>query len=153
MFRASLQSPIFSLRPSAAKSLTASRVIAARYLSREARAQIQNAVKSSPLVLFMKGTPDLPECGFSRAAVQVLDLHGVPPEKMKTYNVLADDELRRGIKEFSEWPTIPQLYVNGEFIGGCDILLGMHQSGELENLLITSDIIPKVEEQAQASTA
>ncbi|KAJ3745800.1 monothiol glutaredoxin-5 [Lentinula detonsa] len=153
MFRASLHSPIFSLRPSAAKSLTGSRVIAARYLSREARAQIQNAVKSSPLVLFMKGTPDLPECGFSRAAVQVLDLHGVPPEKMKTYNVLADDELRSGIKEFSEWPTIPQLYVNGEFIGGCDIILGMHQTGELEELLITSDIIPKVEEQAQASTA
>ncbi|KAJ3820398.1 thioredoxin-like protein [Lentinula raphanica] len=150
MFRASLRSPIFSLRPSAAKTLTASRVLAVRHLSQEARAQIQNAVKSSPLVLFMKGTPSLPECGFSRAAVQVLDLHGVPPEKMKTYNVLADDELRSGIKEFSDWPTIPQLYVNGEFIGGCDILLGMHQSGELENLLVKNDIIPKVEESLEA---
>ncbi|KAJ4470158.1 thioredoxin-like protein [Lentinula aciculospora] len=153
MFRASLRSPIFSLRPSAAKSLTASRTIAARFLSQEARGQIQNAVKSSPVVLFMKGTPDLPECGFSRAAVQVLDLHRVPPEKMKTYNVLTDDELRSGIKEFSDWPTIPQLYVNGEFVGGCDILLGMHQSGELEDLLVTNDIIPKVEEHAEAQVS
>lgn len=89
----------------------------------------------------MKGTPQLPECGFSRAVVQVLDLHGVPPEKMKTYNVLEDQELRSGIKEFSEWPTVPQIYVDGEFVGGCDILLGMHQSGELENLLVSKSII------------
>ncbi|KAJ3813479.1 monothiol glutaredoxin-5 [Lentinula lateritia] len=153
MFRLSLRSPIFSLRPSAAQSLIASRAIAARYLSQEARAQIQNAVESSPVVLFMKGTPDLPECGFSRAAVQVLDLHRVPPEKMKTYNVLADSELRSGIKEFSDWPTIPQLYVNGEFVGGCDILLGMHQSGELENLLVTNNVIPKVEEETEVQAA
>lgn len=66
----------------------------------------------------------MPQCGFSRAAVQVLDLHGVPAEKMKTFDVLEDSELRSGIKEFSEWPTIPQLYVGGEFVGGCDILLG-----------------------------
>jgi len=92
----------------------------------------------------MKGDPQLPQCGFSRAAVQVLDLHGVPPEKMKTYDVLQDTELRNGIKEFSEWPTIPQLYVNGEFVGGCDILLSMHQSGELEELLEKNNIIPKV---------
>jgi len=91
----------------------------------------------------MKGTPAEPQCGFSRAVVQILDLHGVPSEKMKTYNVLADQELRSGIKEFSyglwitfasrvmtdfslhrEWPTVPQIYVNGEFIGGCDILIG-----------------------------
>ena len=91
----------------------------------------------------MKGTPAEPQCGFSRAVVQILDLHGVPSEKMKTYNVLADQDLRSGIKEFSyvlsttfmskvmiefswhsEWPTVPQIYVNGEFIGGCDILIG-----------------------------
>jgi len=119
-----------------------------RLLSSEARAQIQKAINGSPLVLFMKGTPELPQCGFSRAVIQVLDLHGVPPEKMKTYNVLEDPELRNGIKEFSEWPTVPQLYVNSEFIGGCDIVLGMHQSGELETLLEKNNIIPKADEEA-----
>jgi len=114
-----------------------------RFLSNEARSQIQSAIDANPVVLFMKGTPQLPECGFSRAIVQVLDLHGVPPEKMQTYNVLADPELRSGIKEFTNWPTIPQVYVNGEFVGGCDILIGMHQSGELEELLIKNQIIPE----------
>ncbi|KAN0084528.1 Thioredoxin-like fold [Tylopilus felleus] len=115
-----------------------------RCLSQDARAKIQAAVQASPVVLFMKGNPQMPQCGFSRAAVQVLDIQGVPPEKMKTYDVLEDAELRSGIKEFSEWPTIPQIYVNGEFVGGCDILLGMHQSGELESLLEKHDIIPKI---------
>ncbi|KAF8207101.1 thioredoxin-like protein, partial [Mycena galopus ATCC 62051] len=99
---------------------------AARFLSKEARVQIQNAVSFYPVVLFMKGTPAHPECGFSRAAIQVLGLQQVPEEKLKTYNVLVDPELRTGIKEFStrtDWPTIPQLYVNGEFVGGCNILL------------------------------
>ncbi|KAF8889270.1 thioredoxin-like protein, partial [Infundibulicybe gibba] len=118
-------------------------LLAHRHLTQQARAQIESAVSSSPVVLFMKGTPDAPECGFSRAVVQVLDLHNVPQEKMRTYNVLADPELRSGIKEFSEWPTVPQVYVNGEFVGGCDILLNMHQSGELESLLEKGDIIPK----------
>ena len=71
----------------------------------------------------------MPQCGFSRAVVQLLDLHGVPVEKMKTYNVLEDPELRDAIKEFSEWPTIPQVYVNGEFVGGCDIVLGSEYWG------------------------
>jgi len=93
----------------------------------------------------------MPQCGFSRAAIQVLDLHGVPPEKMKTYDVLEDQELRSGIKEFSDWPTIPQLYVSGEFVGGCDILLGMHQSGELATLLESNDIIPKAPTEAPAA--
>lgn len=73
----------------------------ARFLSQEARSKIEGAVKGSPVVLFMKGNPAMPQCGFSRAAIQVLDLHGVPPEKMKTYDVLEDQELRNGIKEFS----------------------------------------------------
>jgi len=75
--------------------------------------------------------------------VQVLDLHGVPSDKVKTYDVLEDQELRNGIKEFSDWPTIPQLYVNGEFVGGADIMLGMHQSGELQALLSKHNIVPK----------
>lgn len=83
----------------------------------------------------MKGTPAVPQCGFSRAVVQLLDIHGVSgPELLKTYNVLEDQELRNAIKEYSQWPTIPQLYCKGEFVGGCDILLGMHQSGELEQV-------------------
>ncbi|KIY45014.1 monothiol glutaredoxin [Fistulina hepatica ATCC 64428] len=117
-----------------------------RLLSTEARAQLETTVKSAPLVLFMKGTPQYPECGFSRAVVQILDLHGVPTEKVKSLNVLEDQELRNNIKEFSEWPTIPQVYVNGEFVGGCDIIMGMHQSGELETLLENNGVIPKVEE-------
>jgi monothiol glutaredoxin len=80
-------------------------------------------VEGTPVVLFMKGTPGAPECGFSRAAIQVLELQGVPKEKFRSFNVLEDQELRNGIKEFSEWPTIPQLYVGGEFVGGADILL------------------------------
>ncbi|KAK0203105.1 thioredoxin-like protein [Desarmillaria ectypa] len=117
-----------------------------RFLSQEVRSKIQAAITQTPVVLFMKGTPDYPQCGFSRAAIQVLDLHNVPAEKMKTFDVLEDQELRNAIKEFSEWPTIPQLYVKGEFVGGCDILLSMHQSGELEKLLAENEVIPKVEE-------
>jgi monothiol glutaredoxin len=83
-------------------------------------------------VLYMKGTPVFPQCGFSAQVVQVLSLAGV---KFKAFDVLADDELRQGIKEFSNWPTIPQLYVKGEFVGGCDIVREMYQSGELATLL------------------
>lgn len=131
-----------------------------RFLSSEARSKIADAVSASPVVLFMKGSPAQPECGFSRAAIQVLGLHQVPADKVVTYNVLADPELRSGIKEFSDWPTIPQLYVNGEFVGGADILLAsayigsvartkvkrviVHQSGELETLLENGNIIPKI---------
>lgn len=145
MFRLSLRSSVNVLHRTSPSTLLSSRLTAHRYLSQEARAMIQDAVKSNPVVLFMKGTPAEPQCGFSRAVVQILDLHGVPSEKLKTYNVLADQELRSGIKEFSEWPTVPQVYVNGEFVGGCDILIGMHQSGELETLLENNGVIPKVE--------
>jgi len=120
-------------------------------LTQQAKAQIEATVKSSPLVLFMKGNPEMPQCGFSRAAVQILDIHGVSPDKMKTFDVLEDQSLRNDIKEYSEWPTIPQIYVNGEFIGGCDILLSMHQSGELEKLLQTEGIIPPTSESEPAS--
>lgn len=97
----------------------------------------------------MKGTPEQPMCGFSRATIQILGLQGVDPKKLSAFNVLEDQELREGIKEFSEWPTIPQLYVNKEFVGGCDILVGMHQSGELEDLLEKADVLsPPVSETA-----
>jgi len=90
---------------------------------------IDNEVKNNDVVLFMKGTPQFPQCGFSGQVVQILDYLGVP---YKGINVLADDSLRNGIKEYSNWPTIPQLYVKGEFIGGCDIIREMFQSSELQ---------------------
>ena len=124
----------------------------------------------------------MPQCGFSRAAVQILELHGVPSEKLKSFDVLEDSTLRTDIKEFSyvclpslprmflfpysEWPTIPQIYVNGEFVGGCDILLSsecvftlvaarltplsVHQSGELEKLLVKENIVPPASEEPKS---
>jgi monothiol glutaredoxin len=94
-------------------------------------AAIRKDIADNDVLLFMKGTPSFPQCGFSAAVVQVLTHSGV---KFKGVNVLADAELRQGIKEFSNWPTIPQLYVKGEFIGGCDIVREMAESGELETL-------------------
>lgn len=92
---------------------------------------IDNEVKNNDVVLFMKGTPGFPQCGFSGQVVQILDYLGV---NYKGVNVLASDELRQGIKEYSSWPTIPQLYVKGEFVGGCDIVREMFQSKELQAL-------------------
>ena len=93
---------------------------------------IDNEVKSNDVVLFMKGTAEMPMCGFSGRSVQILQHLGVP---FKDINVLASDELRQGIKEYTNWPTIPQLYVKGEFVGGADILMEMFQSGELKQLM------------------
>ena len=92
---------------------------------------IDNEVKSNDVVLFMKGTPQFPMCGFSGQVVQILDYLGVP---YKGLNVLENDDLRGGIKTYSNWPTIPQLYVKGEFVGGCDIIREMFQAGELQTL-------------------
>ncbi|KFH42000.1 Monothiol glutaredoxin-like protein [Hapsidospora chrysogenum ATCC 11550] len=105
-----------------------------RLLSAETRSAIDKAVASAPVVLFMKGTPETPACGFSRAVIQILGLQGVDPNRFAAFNVLEDDELRAGIKEYSDWPTIPQLYINKEFVGGCDILVSMHQNGDLAKL-------------------
>lgn len=140
-----------------------------RLLSDETKQAIENAVGAAPVVLFMKGTPETPQCGFSRASIQILGLQGVDPEKFAAFNVLADPELRQGtnntsyqairtwkgrsdadhrrtgIKEFSDWPTIPQLYVEKEFIGGCDILVSMHQNGELAKLLEEKKVLVAAE--------
>jgi monothiol glutaredoxin len=99
--------------------------------------QIAEDVKNNPVVLFMKGTPVFPQCGFSSMAVQILTHLGVAFEAR---DVLADPDLRQGIKTFSNWPTIPQLYVKGEFIGGADILREMFESGELKTLLADKGI-------------
>ena len=102
--------------------------------------RIRNDIGSNDVVLYMKGTPVFPQCGFSAAVVQVLTHLGV---KFKGIDVLTDPSLRQGIKEFSNWPTIPQLYVKGEFIGGCDIVREMYQSGELQQLLGDKGIATK----------
>jgi monothiol glutaredoxin len=98
---------------------------------------IDNQVKSNDVVLFMKGTPTFPQCGFSGQVVQILDYLGVPYSGI---NVLESDDLRQGIKTFSEWPTIPQLYVKGEFVGGADIVREMFQAGELQTFLAEKGI-------------
>ena len=113
-------------------------------MSDDVKNRIQTDIESSPVVLFMKGTPVFPQCGFSAQVVQILGLTGV---KFKAFNVLEDDELRQGIKDFSNWPTIPQLYVQGEFVGGCDIVREMYQSGELAELMRSKGV------QAEPATA
>ncbi|QWD79894.1 Grx4 family monothiol glutaredoxin [Polynucleobacter sp. MWH-Spelu-300-X4] len=99
----------------------------------DAQAKIKTIVEGHPVVLFMKGTAQFPQCGFSGRAIQILQACGV--NEPYTINVLEDDAIRQGIKEFSNWPTIPQLYVKGEFIGGSDIMTEMYQSGELQQVL------------------
>ena len=95
-------------------------------------ARIQSDIEQNQVFLYMKGTPMFPQCGFSARVIQILTHVGVP---FKSANVLEDMELREGVKEFSQWPTIPQLYVKGEFVGGCDIIREMFQAGELQQLL------------------
>lgn len=94
---------------------------------------IRDQIASNPVVLYMKGTPQFPQCGFSATVVQILKNCGMA--NITSINVLENDAIRQGIKEFANWPTIPQLYVNGEFVGGCDIVREMFESGELQQLL------------------
>ena len=104
------------------------------------REQIENDIKSEDVVLYMKGTPVFPQCGFSAAVVGVLTHLGVP---FRGINVLEDDSVREGIKTFSDWPTIPQLYVKGEFVGGCDIVREMYETGELTEMFQTRGVDAK----------
>jgi len=103
-----------------------------------AHAAIQSKVDENAVMLFMKGTPQFPQCGFSSVVVQILDHLGVDYDAM---NVLESDELRQGIKSFSDWPTIPQLYVKGEFVGGCDIIREMFEKGELRTFMTEKGLI------------
>jgi monothiol glutaredoxin len=102
--------------------------------------RIQKLISDNPVVLFMKGTPEFPQCGFSGQVVQILDYLGAP---VVGVNILEDAEIRQGIKDFANWPTIPQLYVKGEFVGGCDITREMFQSGELQALLTEAGVAIK----------
>lgn len=97
--------------------------------------RIDQLVKSNDILLFMKGSASFPMCGFSGRAVQILKACGVETDKITTVNVLDDQEIRQGIKDYSQWPTIPQLYIKGEFIGGSDIMMEMYESGELQKVL------------------
>jgi monothiol glutaredoxin len=96
------------------------------------RQQIKNDIQNNKVMLYMKGTADEPQCGFSAQTVNILKSYNVP---FKTFNILEDEKIRQAIKEYSDWPTIPQLYINGEFIGGCDIVTELHNSGELKQIL------------------
>jgi monothiol glutaredoxin len=98
----------------------------------EIKERIEELVKSNKIVVFMKGSKMMPQCGFSNNVVQILNVLGVPYE---TFDILSDPEIRQGIKEYSNWPTIPQVYINGEFVGGSDILIEMYQNGELQQLV------------------
>lgn len=100
--------------------------------------RIDELVKSNEVVLFMKGSASFPQCGFSGRAIEILKACGVDPKAVKAVNVLEDAEIRAGIKEYSSWPTIPQLYVKGEFIGGSDIMMEMYENGELQQALAKS---------------
>ncbi|KAJ2367768.1 monothiol glutaredoxin grx5 [Coemansia sp. RSA 2610] len=115
--------------------------MATRLITDRAKSLIDDAVKQNDLVVFMKGTPDEPMCGFSRAVIQILQMHGV--DEIAGVDCLQDPEIREGVKEYTDWPTIPQVYVKGEFIGGCDVMVQMHQSGELHELLVKEKILPE----------
>ena len=104
------------------------------------QSKIKELVETNDVVLFMKGTPEFPQCGFSSTVVRILDNLGV---KCLGINILEDQEMRQGIKDYTNWPTLPQLYIKGEFIGGCDIVKEMFQAGELQALLAEKQIILK----------
>lgn len=101
--------------------------------------RIHEQVTTHPVVLYMKGTPQMPQCGFSATAIQILKLSGVT--EVFTVNVLADEEIRQGIKAYANWPTIPQLYVKGEFLGGSDIMREMYENGELKQVLADAGVV------------
>jgi monothiol glutaredoxin len=121
--------------------LVLQRAIQARFFGviamSDTQQRIDELVKNNQVLLFMKGNASFPQCGFSGRAIQILKACGVDPKSVKTVNVLEDDEIRAGIKEYSNWPTIPQLYVKGEFIGGSDIMMEMYENGELQQALGT----------------
>ena len=111
-------------------------------MTETATQRIEADITANPVVLYMKGTPVFPQCGFSARVVQILSHVGVP---FKGVNVLEDAEIREGIKTYTNWPTIPQLYVGGEFVGGCDIIMEMFQSGELQSMLKDKGIAIKAD--------
>ncbi|RDA92127.1 hypothetical protein CP533_6092 [Ophiocordyceps camponoti-saundersi (nom. inval.)] len=116
-------------------------LLLARLMSDETRSMIDKAVATAPVVLFMKGIPEMPQCGFSQAVIRILGMQGMDPQKFSAFNVLEDQTLREAIKEYSDWPTIPQLYVEKEFIGGADIVLKMYETGELGKMFADKGLL------------
>lgn len=112
----------------------------------DVQARIHETVTGNPVVLFMKGTPQAPQCGFSATVIQVLSACGL--RRAVTVDVLSEPEVREGIKQYANWPTIPQLFIKGEFIGGCDIVKEMYQTGELQKLLDAAGVTAASENQA-----
>lgn len=102
-------------------------------MSRDVQKEIHEQITQNPVVLYMKGTPQFPQCGFSATAAEILKRCGV--KEYTSVNILMDEEIRQGIKDYANWPTVPQLYIQGEFVGGCDIMREMYQDGELQKLL------------------
>eukprot|EP01101_Sappina_pedata_P002359 TRINITY_DN12604_c0_g1_i1.p1 TRINITY_DN12604_c0_g1~~TRINITY_DN12604_c0_g1_i1.p1 ORF type:complete len:175 (-),score=73.09 TRINITY_DN12604_c0_g1_i1:131-655(-) len=129
---------------SQAASVPSSIPIPAKYANDPILKQIHLDVNEYPCVLYMKGVPSRPMCGFSQTVVRILNQEGA---SYASYDVLSDEELREGIKTYSDWPTIPQLYLNGEFIGGCDIMLDLHKSGELNEMLDKAGVLMKKKDQ------
>ncbi|XP_017061623.1 uncharacterized monothiol glutaredoxin ycf64-like [Drosophila ficusphila] len=117
------------------------------------KATLDKLVRTNKVVIFMKGNPQAPRCGFSNAVVQILRMHGV---QYDAHDVLANEALRQGVKEYTDWPTIPQVFIDGEFVGGCDILLQMHQSGdlieELKKVGIVSELLKAEQAKKEGST-
>lgn len=138
---AAVRAPISPSRPRAPAVAGPLPAFQMRLISNETRSAIDRAVASAPVVLFMKGTPEMPQCGFSATVIKILGMQGVNPAKFAAFNVLEDSELREGIKEYSDWPTIPQLYVDKEFVGGCDILRTMHTNGELAKFFEDRNVV------------
>jgi len=133
---------------STTSSLPRTVTVCQRYFSVEPdlKERLDKIVRDNKVVVFMKGVPDAPKCGFSNAVSQVLRMHGVTYE---AFDVLADENLRQGIKEYSQWPTIPQVYIGGQFVGGCDIILQMHRSSELIDTLEAAGIKSALIEQGE----
>jgi monothiol glutaredoxin len=101
-------------------------------MSPDLKNQIEHEIKNNKIVIYMKGTANAPMCGFSARSVEILQSYNIP---IRDFNILSSEELRQGIKEFTNWPTIPQIFINGEFVGGCDIITEMHENGELATML------------------
>lgn len=140
------------INPVATSSAIRNGTGAFRFFSTEtiSKDQLEKLVKNNKVVVFMKGVPDAPKCGFSNAVVQILRMHAVTYD---SHDVLENESIRQGIKDFTNWPTIPQVFINGEFVGGCDILLQMHQNGELIEELkkvgITSELLKEADNKSE----
>ncbi|RDA87759.1 hypothetical protein CP532_2434 [Ophiocordyceps camponoti-leonardi (nom. inval.)] len=139
--RPALVRPKFRAAGALPSSILPPNLLLARLMSDETRFMIDKIIATAPVVLFMKGIPEAPQCGFSQAVIRILGMQGLNPLKFNAFNVLEHQTLREAIKEYSDWPTIPQLYVEKEFIGGADIVLKMYETGELGKMFADKGLL------------